>query len=82
MNQEMLKQRLAALRDPKAGTKSNQDNKNLKWIPPTGESTVRIVPSLYNRDSPFKEVQVHYLAKKTLISLTQFGEKDPIVEFA
>ena len=48
-----------------------------------GKHSVRIVPSAFNKQNPFKEVYMHYgINNRTMISLTNFNEKDPIVEFA
>jgi hypothetical protein len=48
-----------------------------------GKHSVRIVPSVFNKQNPFKEVYMHYgINNRTMISLTNFNEKDPIVEFA
>jgi hypothetical protein len=42
-----------------------------------------MVPSAYNKSWPFKEVFFHYgIGSRTMISLVNFEEKDPIVEFA
>ncbi len=48
-----------------------------------GKHSVRIVPSVFNKQNPFKEVYMHYgINNRTMISLSNFNEKDPIVEFA
>jgi len=44
---------------------------------------VRLVPSVVDASNPFREVYVHYgIGNRTMIALNNFGEKDPIVEFA
>jgi hypothetical protein len=41
------------------------------------------VPSKFDKSNPFKEVFVHYgFSKFPIYALTNWGEKDPIVEFA
>ena len=48
-----------------------------------GKHSIRIVPSVFNKSNPFKEVYMHYgINNRTMMSLTNFNEKDPIVEFA
>jgi hypothetical protein len=54
------------------------------WKPTIGKHSVRIVPSAYDKQNPFKEIFIHYgIGKaKMMISPSTFGEKDPIIEFA
>jgi hypothetical protein len=81
MNIEMLKQRLHALQNPKGSQKG--DMQKTLWAPTVGKHSVRIVPSCYDKSNPFKELYFHYeIGSKTMIALSNFGEKDPIVEFA
>jgi hypothetical protein len=81
MDLNSLKSRLAALQNPRGGQK--KDFSNTIWKPNVGKHLVRIVPSAYNRQNPFKEVFIHYgIGNKMMVSPTTFGEKDPIVEFA
>ncbi len=48
-----------------------------------GKHSVRIVPSKFDKQNPFKEVLMHYgINNRTMMSLANFNEKDPIVEFA
>lgn len=48
-----------------------------------GEQTVRIVPFKNNPSYPFLTVEYHNdIVKKKMLALTNFGEKDPIVEFS
>lgn len=82
MNLDALKSRLAALQNPRGGQKG--DLAKTLWAPAIGKSQVRILPSAYDKANPFKELYFHYGIgnKNTMISLSNFGEKDPIVEFA
>ena len=82
MDLTALKSRLAALQNPRGGQKGEL-SKTL-WSPPIGKHQVRIVPSAYNKSNPFKELFFHYGIgnKNTMIALSNFGEKDPIVEFS
>lgn len=82
MDLSALKSRLAALQNPRGGQKGEL-SKTL-WSPAVGKHQVRIVPSAYTKSNPFRELFFHYGIgnKNTMISLSNFGEKDPIVEFA
>ena len=62
---------------------SGEARKNVFWKPAVGKQTIRIVPSAYNKSNPFSELFFHYgIDKNPIISPTNWGEKDPIVEFA
>lgn len=52
------------------------------WKPKAGKQVIRIVPRKDNPQNPFIELYFHYLGKKTLLSPTSFGKRDPIAEFA
>ena len=80
MDLSKLKQRLSSLQNPKGQKKElSQD----LWRPAVGKHQVRIVPSAYTKDNPFRELYVHYgINNKTMMSPTSYAERDPIVEFA
>jgi len=80
MDISQLRSRLASLQNPKGSQKG--ELKKTLWSPTVGKHSVRLVPSAYNKSNPFKELYFHYEFGKTMIALTNFGEKDPIVEFA
>ena len=62
---------------------SGEARKNVFWKPAVGKQTIRIVPSVYNKSNPFSELFFHYgIDKNPIISPTNWGEKDPIVELA
>jgi len=62
---------------------SGEARKNVFWKPAVGKQTIRIVPSAYNKSNPFSELFFHYgIDKNPIISPTNWGETDPIVEFA
>lgn len=60
------------------------DYSTIYWKPKKeGKYQVRIVPSKYTPQFPFKEFMVHYgFGKFPIPALTNWGEKDPIVEFS
>jgi hypothetical protein len=60
------------------------NNKNLFWKPSVGKQLIRVVPSKYNKSNPFTEMKFYYGigSKKVMASPENWGEKDPIMEFA
>lgn len=82
MDLSQIKNRLQSLQNKKTGG-TKEDRTKTSWVPPVGKSVIRIVPSKFNKANPFREVMFHYgIGNKTMLSLSNFGEKDPIVEFA
>lgn len=82
MDLSAIKSKLNALQNQNKGTQK-RDMSLILWKPTVGKHSVRIVPAMWDKSNPFKEVQVHYgIGNRTMISLVNFGEKDPIVEFA
>ena len=82
MDLSAIKSKLSALQSQKQGGQK-RDMSLILWKPTVGKHSVRIVPALWDKSNPFKEVLVHYgIGNRTMISLVNFGEKDPIVEFA
>lgn len=82
MDLSAIKSKLSALQTQKQGGQK-RDMSLILWKPTVGKHSVRIVPATWDRSNPFKEILVHYgIGNRTMISLVNFGEKDPIVEFA
>jgi len=85
MDINAIKQRLNALQSTNnTGKKEKIDYSKVYWKPKEeGKYQIRIVPSKLNPQNPFQEVFVHYgFSKFPIYALTNWGEKDPIVEFA
>ena len=83
MDLNAIKSRLQSLQNKGKGGGNKDDRAKNFWVPPVGKSVIRVVPSKFNKSNPFREVMFHYgIGNKTMLSLTNFGEKDPIVEFA
>ena len=86
MDLALLKQKLGNLNAPKnSGGKTYEkiDYTKVFWKPQVGNYTIRIVPAKSNKQNPFKEVYFHYgFAKGPVLALNNFGEADPIMEFA
>jgi hypothetical protein len=80
MDLNFIKQKMATMQKTNDSSKSN--NKDLFWKPPIGKSQIRILPSKFDQNNPFKELFFYYgIDKPVMISPTNFSEKDPIVEF-
>lgn len=83
MDLSAVKSKLSSLQNQRQGGGQKRDMSLILWKPTVGKHSVRIVPAMWDRSNPFKEVLVHYgIGNRTMISLQNFGEKDPIVEFA
>ena len=83
MDLKLIKQKLNALTEkPKNAKKEKVDFSKVIWKPKEGKQVIRIVPSVLNKNNPFREVYLHYgFQKFPIFALTNWGEKDPIVEF-
>ncbi len=82
MDLNAIKQRLDNLQS-KAAPQQKTDYTTIFWRPTVGKQQVRIVPSAFDSSSPFTELKFYYgITNKVMISPLNFGEKDPIAEFA
>ena len=83
MDLKSIKNKLSALQT-QGQKKEKVDYGKYLWKPKQeGKYQIRIVPSKFDKNNPFKEVFVHYgFSKFPIYALTNWGEKDPIVEFA
>mgnify|MGYP003331021190 CR=1 FL=1 len=82
MDLKSIKNKLNALQS--SGQKKEKvDFSKYLWKPKQeGKYQIRIVPSKLDKNNPFQEILVHYgFSKFPLYALTNWGEKDPIVEF-
>jgi len=85
MNIKDIKAKLESLQPKQKGEKREKIDYSLYlWKPKEeGKYQIRIVSSAYNKEYPFKEVFLHYgYGKFPIYALTNWDEKDPIVEFA
>lgn len=82
MDLDVIKKRLDSLN--KQSNNSGGGNKNLFWKPSVGKQLIRVVPSKYNKANPFTEMMFYYGigSKRVMSSPANWGEKDPIMEFA
>ena len=83
MDLKSIKNKLGALQS-QGKSKEKIDYSKSLWKPKQeGKYQIRIVPSKLDKTNPFKEVFIHYgMSKYPMYALTNWGEKDPIVEFA
>jgi hypothetical protein len=84
MNINQIKNKLDSFQKS-TSTKSNSNSsfKDILWKPSVGKQNIRVVPSKYNSEMPFTEMLFYYgIGKKMMPSLKNWGEKDPIAEFA
>lgn len=83
MNLDTIKKKLESMQSkPSSGGDSTNQTKRFK--PQIGKQTVRVVPFKYNKEFPFTEMKFYYGigSKKVIASPLNWGEKDPIAEFA
>lgn len=82
MDLNTIKSKLQNLQQ-KSSPREKIDYTQIYWKPQIGKQQIRIVPSLFNPSNPFSEVKIHYgITNKVMISPLNFGEKDPIADFA
>jgi hypothetical protein len=83
MNLDEIRKRMDRLQNKSNGGSGGDFKKNF-WKPPIGEkSVVRIVPYKHNKDVPFTELYFYFgIGKPRMMSLSNFDESDPILEFA
>lgn len=82
MNLDAIKKKLESMQN---STKGGGDYKKIPSFKPTiGRQTIRVVPFKFNKEYPFVEMKFYYNigSKKVIASPLNWGEKDPIAEFA
>lgn len=82
MDLSLIKQTLDSFNN-KGQSKEKTDYTKIFWKPKVGKHQIRIVPSKFNKSTPFREVYFHYgYTKGPILALTNWGEADPIAEAA
>jgi hypothetical protein len=81
MNLDAIKKKLESMQQP---TKKGEYTQTNTFKPSIGKHVVRVVPFKYNKENPFLEMKFYYNigSKKVIASPLNWGEKDPIAEFA
>lgn len=82
MDLSFVKQKLSAQQNKGAKKFEKIDYSKIFWKPKVGSYQIRIIPNKYDSKWPLREMSIHYgYSKAPIFSLTNWGEKDPIVEF-
>ena len=83
MNLDAIKKKLESMQTPKSSGGGSTNN-TPRFKPQIGKQTVRVVPFKYDKENPFTEMKFYYGigSKKVIASPLNWGEKDPIAEFA
>jgi len=80
MDLSLIKNKLDSFQS-KGQNKEKIDYSKIFWKPKAGKYQIRIVPSKYNKSTPFREIYFHYgYTKGPILALNNWGEADPIVE--
>ena len=86
MDLKAIRNKMQSLNSKNTGGAKREkiDYSTIYWNPKKeGKYQIRIVPSKHTPQFPFKEFMVHYgFGKFPIAALTNWGEKDPIVEFS
>lgn len=84
MNLDAIKKKLESMQKTSNGGSSNNSSNVKRFKPTIGKQTVRVVPFKYNKEFPFTEMRFYYGigSRKVIASPLNWGEKDPIAEFA
>jgi len=83
MDLNLAKQKLAASQNRGGQQREKIDYTKIFFKPKPGKYVVRILPSAYDKAWPIREVQFHYgFAKGPILALSNWGEADPIADFA
>ena len=82
MDLNAIKKRLGEIQSQTNNSGGN--SKQLFWKPSVGKQVIRVVPNKYNKEFPFTEMKFYYGigSKRVMSSPSNWGEKDPIMEFA
>ena len=82
MDLNAIKKRLGEMQNQTSNNSGG--GKQLFWKPSVGKQVVRVVPNKYNKEFPFTEMKFYYGigSKRVMASPSNWGEKDPIMEFA
>jgi hypothetical protein len=82
MDLDAIKKRLGEMQSQTNNSGGN--SKQLFWKPSVGKQVVRVVPNKYNKKFPFTEMKFYYGigSKRVMASPSNWGDKDPIMEFA
>jgi hypothetical protein len=82
MDLSFVKQKLEANANKSAG-REKIDYSRIFWKPKAGKYQIRIIPNKFRKEWPLREIQMHYgFSKGPILALSNWGEEDPITDFA
>jgi hypothetical protein len=82
MDLSFVKQKLEANANKGAG-REKIDYTKIFWKPKAGKYQIRILPNKFRKEWPLREIQMHYgFSKGPILALSNWGEEDPITDFA
>ncbi len=82
MDLSFVKQKLEANANKSAG-REKIDYTKIFWKPKPGKYQIRIIPNSFRKEWPLREIQMHYgFSKGPILALNNWGEEDPITDFA
>jgi hypothetical protein len=82
MDLSFVKQKLEANANRGAG-REKIDYTKIFWKPKAGKYQIRIIPNKFRKEWPLREIQMHYgFSKGPILALSNWGEEDPITDFA
>jgi hypothetical protein len=82
MDLSFVKQKLESNANKGAG-REKIDYTKIFWKPKAGKYQIRIIPNKFRKEWPLREVQMHYgFSKGPILALSNWGEADPISDFA
>jgi len=83
MDLNAIKSKLQSFQPKPKNTYEKIDYTRIYFKPKPGKYQIRIVPSKFDKNNPFKEIYFHYgFAKFPILSLTNWGDADPINELS
>ena len=82
MDLSFVKQKLESNANKGAG-REKIDYTKIFWKPKAGKYQIRIIPNKFRKEWPLREIQMHYgFSKGPILALSNWGEEDPITDFA
>jgi hypothetical protein len=82
MDLSFVKQKLEANANKSVG-REKIDYTKIFWKPKPGKYQIRIIPNAFRKEWPLREIQMHYgFSKGPILALNNWGEEDPITDFA
>jgi len=82
MDLSFVKQKLETNAN-RGASREKIDYTKIFWKPKAGKYQIRIIPNKFRKEWPLREIQMHYgFTKGPILALNNWGEEDPITDFA